>query len=83
MDETMQNRINTLTDHLILQLENDIKNCPPEKFDHVAMTIMNLYAMKESVRQGDMQLYAQTELLKKIGKNLDNGNIMFGPPEGW
>lgn len=82
MDEQLQNRINTLVEHMILRLENDIKNCPPEKFDSVAMTIMNLNVMKSNINNGDLQLRAQENLIKKISRKMDEGEggIMFGQP---
>jgi hypothetical protein len=84
MDEQLQNRINSLVEGMIARLEHDIKNCPPEKFDSVAMTIMNLNVMKENINQGQSQLYAQQQLIKKISRKMDEGgnNFMFGtPPE--
>lgn len=82
MDEALQNRINQLVEHLILRLENDIKNCPPDKFDSVAMTIMNLNVMKENINTGDRQQFVQEQLIKKISRKMDEGgnNFMFGTP---
>ena len=82
MSEELQNRINLLVEHLILRLENDIKHCPPDKFDSVAMTIMNLNVMKENINQGDRNQYAQEKLIKKISRKIDEGDggIVFGAP---
>lgn len=82
MNEDLQNRINILVEHLILRLENDIKHCPPDKFDSVAMTIMNLNVMKENINQGDRQQYAQEKLINKISRKMDEGgnNFLFGTP---
>ena len=82
MSEELQNRINMLVEHMVLRLEHDIKNCPPEKFDAVAMTIMNLNVMKENVNQGAQQLHMQEMLIKKISRKMDEGgnNFMFGTP---
>lgn len=82
MNEELQNRINLLVEHMVARLEHDIKNCPPEQFDHVAMTVMNLNVMKENINQGDRQQQVQEQLIKKIGRKMDEGgtSFIFGPP---
>lgn len=66
MDENHSNNVNSLMDNLLLRLNHEVKNGPPQSLPMVTDCVMGLYQLKNGINaNADMQR-AQINLLKKV-----------------
>lgn len=74
MDEALTNRINNLMDMTLQRLETEVQSAPPEVMQHTAMSVFNLYSLKETLKNAATRSMLEEKAIKQVVDNLRKGN---------
>lgn len=82
MPEEIVTRINALMESLLTRLEAEVKDGPPQILEHTAVSVLNLYSLKNTLMNASERSRLEEQAIKEVVKTIQMNNGSRPPANG-